>query len=66
MRMFVYNLLDRKIGDNAVTSSKRFPVLVGKKTHATLNVYVEMIKYTINYNLHLTHYDAYFHINDDA
>ena len=25
-----------------------------------------MLKYMINYGLHLAHYDAYFHINDDA
>ena len=25
-----------------------------------------MLNYTINYALYLAHYDAYFHINDDA
>ena len=40
--------------------------MAGEKTHATLKVYVEMIKYPINYTLYLVHYDAYFHINDDA
>ena len=62
--------MQRYIGDNAVTSSIRiaqvFPELVGKKTHATLKVYVEIIKYIINYNLYLADYDAYFHINGDA
>ena len=58
------------LGRNAMTSSIRialvFPELVGKKTHATLKVYVEMIKYIVNSALYLAHYDAYFHINDDA
>ena len=58
------------IGDNTVTSSIRtaqvFPKLVGKKTHATLKLYRGMLKYIINYTLYLAHYDAYFHINDDA
>ena len=27
---------------------------------------MEMIKYMINYTLYLVHFDAYFHINDDA
>ena len=53
-----------------MTSSIRiaqvFPELVGKNTHATLKVYVEMIKYIIHYTLYVAHYDAYFHINDDA
>ena len=42
------------IEDNALTSSIRiayvFPELTGKKTYATSKVYVEMIKYIINYN----------------
>ena len=46
--------------------AKVFPELVGKKTRATLKVYRERLKYMINYVLYLTHYDAYFHINDDA
>ena len=25
-----------------------------------------MLKYIMNYGLYLAHYDAYFHINDDA
>ena len=58
------------IRDNAVTSSIRiakvFPKLVGKKTHLTLKVYMGMLQYMINYALYLAHYDAYFHINDDA
>ena len=37
-----------------------------QKTHATLKIYVEKVKYIINYTLYLAHYDAYFHINDDA
>ena len=40
--------------------------MIGKKTHVTLMVYVEMIKYIIIYTLYLAHYDVYFHINDDA
>ena len=40
--------------------------MVGKKTHATMKVNVEMTKYFINYTLYLAHYDAYFHINDEA
>ena len=32
--------------------------LVGKKTHATLKVNVEKIKYIIHYALYLAHYDA--------
>ena len=60
----------RSIGDNAVTSSIRtaqvFPKLVGKRTHAALKVCRGMLKYMINYVLHLAQYDAYFHINDDA
>ena len=43
-----------------------FSDLVGKKTRALWKVYGEMLKYIINYALHLTHYTAYFHINDDA
>ena len=46
-----------------MTSSIRiaqvFSDLVGKKTRALWN-------YIINYALHLAHYRAYFHINDDA
>ena len=53
-----------------MTSSTRiaqvFPKLVGKTTHATVKVYRGMLKYLINYALYLAHYDAYFHINDDA
>ena len=53
-----------------MTSSIRiaqvFPRLVGKKTHATLKFYREMLKYMINYALYLAHYDAYCHKNDDA
>ena len=53
-----------------MTSSIRiaqvFPKLVGRKTHATLKVYRGMLKYMNNYSLYLAHYDAYFHINDDA
>ena len=58
------------IGDNAVTSSIRiaqvFPELVGKITGARWKVYGGKLKYIINYALYLAHYDAYFHINDDA
>ena len=43
-----------------------FSDLVGKTTRALWKVYGEMLKYIINYALHLTHYMAYFHINDDA
>ena len=45
-----------------MTSSIRFPKLVGKKNYATLKVYRGMLKYMINYALYLAHYDAYFHI----
>ena len=51
-----YQMKVSSIEDNAVTSSIRiayvFPELVGKKTHAALKVYVEMIKYFINYTLY--------------
>ena len=43
-----------------------FSDLVGKKTRALWKVYGEMLKYIINYALHLTHSMAYFHINDDT
>ena len=53
-----------------MTSSIRiaqvFPDLVGRKTRALWKVYGGMLKYIINYALYLAHYDAYFHINDDA
>ena len=53
-----------------MTSSIRIaqvsPKLVGKSTHATLKSYRGMSKYTINYAMYLAHYDACFHINDDA
>ena len=53
-----------------MTSSIRiaqvFPKLVGKKTHLTLKFYMGMLQYMINFALYLAHYDAYFHINDDA
>ena len=53
-----------------MTSSTRiaqvFPKLVGIKTHATLKVYKGKLKYVINYALYSAHYDAYFHVNDDA
>ena len=53
-----------------MTSSIRialvFPMLVGKKTHALWKVYGGMLKYIIYYALYLAHFDAYFHINDDA
>ena len=52
------------IGLNAMTSSIRsaqvFPKLVGKKTHAILKVYREILKYMINYVLYVAHYDTYF------
>ena len=31
-----------------------------------IDFYRGMLKYMINYALYLVHYDAYFHINDDA
>ena len=53
-----------------MTSSIRiaqvFSELVGKNTRVIWKVYVGMLKYKINYALYLAHYDAYFHINDDA
>ena len=53
-----------------MTSSIRlahvFSELVGKKTRAVWKVYGGMLKYIINYALCLAHYNAYFHINDDA
>ena len=46
----------------SIRIAQAFPGLVGKKTHAIWKVYGGMLKYIINY----AHYDAYFHINDDA
>ena len=51
---------------SSIRIAQVFPELVGKKTRATLKIYVEMMKYIINYTLYLALYDAYFHINDDA
>ena len=56
------------IGDKApsIRIVQVFPELVGKKTHALWKVYGGMLIYIINYALYLAHYDAYFHINDNA
>ena len=51
---------------SSIRISQVFPELVGKKTRAVWTVYGGMLKYKINYALKLAHYDAYFHINDDA
>ena len=51
---------------SSIRIAQGFPKLVGKTTRATLKVYRGMLKYMITYALYLAHYDAYFHINDDA
>ena len=70
MQLNTYIIFTVYLGDNAVTSSIRiaqvFPELVGKKTRAVWKVYGGMLKYIINYALCLAHYNACFHINDDA
>ena len=37
---------------SSIRISEVFPELVGRKTHATWKVYVEIIKYIINYALY--------------
>ena len=70
MQVNTYIIFTVYLGDNAVTSSIRiaqvFPELVGKKTRAVWKVYGGMLRYIINYALCLAHYNAYFHITDDA
>ena len=51
---------------SSIRTAQVFPELVGKKTRAVWKVYGGMLKYIINYALCLAHYNAYFHINDDA
>ena len=51
---------------SSISIARIFPDSVGKKTRAIWKAYGGMLKYINNYALYLAHYDAYFHIYDDA
>ena len=51
---------------SSIRTEQVYSELVGKTTRAIWKVYGGMLKYIINSDLYLAHYDAYFHINDGA
>ena len=57
---------DRRLSGNTDKDCTGIPPRWLEKDSRYMKIYGEMLEYLINYALHLAHYDAYFHINDDA
>ena len=57
---------ERRLSGNTYKDCTGIPRVGWRKDSRYMKIYGEMLEYIINYALHLAHYDAYFHVNDDA